>query len=159
MIRLRIYARNSQDNDPITSPQVEGTVGIWSTNNDTLIPLMTDGTLSYDAPNIFLNNKAFIDFYPVPRNGIYQVTFWREGYITKTQNLSVEATFVGERVDKRVIMSPELTPGQTRIIYTWQEDDPMDMDLYVTAIKKDDDNDVCMIFYANKNCPGTTQDR
>ena len=109
--------------------------------------------------NVFLNNKAYVDLFPVPRNGIYQVTFWREGYITKTQNLTMEATMDNERVDKYVILSPELTPGQTRIIYTWEEDEPRDMDMHVAAIKKDDDT-ICIVNYGSKmNCPGITMDR
>ena len=49
--------------------------------------------------------------------------------------------------------------GQTRLIYTWQTESPGDVDLHVHAIKNDDDNDVCTVFYANKDCPATTQDR
>ena len=49
--------------------------------------------------------------------------------------------------------------GQTRLIYTWQTESPGDVDLHVHAIKNDDDNDVCTVFYANKICPATTQDR
>jgi len=112
-----------------------------------------------DAPTVFLNNKAFIDIGPIPRSGIYQVEFWRSGYLNKTQNLTVEITEPNQRIDKYVIMSPELTPGQTRLIYTWQTESPGDVDLHVHAIKNDDDNDVCTVFYANKDCPATTQDR
>ena len=167
---MRIYARNSQSNDPITSPKVNGTISLVRADGSLLpIPVNSsgypwiewrDGTPvppGFDYM-IQLNNKAYIDLEPVPRNGIYQVTFWRDSYQNKTQNLTIEAVMVGERVDKYVIMSPELTPGQTRIIYTWQEVDPMDMDMYITAIKKEDDS-ICKISFANKNCAGVTQDR
>jgi len=63
-----------------------------------------------------------------------------------------------ERVDKYVIMSPTLGPEETRIIYTWQEDSPEDVDLYVVAIKKDDDT-ICTVNYDNRQCPGITLDR
>ena len=63
-----------------------------------------------------------------------------------------------ERVDKYVIMSPTLGPEETRIIYTWQEDSPEDVDLYVVAIKKDDDT-ICKVNYDNRQCPGITLDR
>ena len=63
-----------------------------------------------------------------------------------------------EQVDKYVIMSPSLGPEETRIIYTWQEDDPEDIDLYVVAIKKDDDT-ICKVNYDNRQCPGVTLDR
>jgi len=63
-----------------------------------------------------------------------------------------------ERVEKTVLLNPELSVGQTRLVYQWQTVSPEDMDLYVAAIKKDD-NDLCVVYYDNKNCPGVTQDR
>ena len=118
----------------------------------------TNGTKDPNAPTIFLNSKSFIDIGPMPRNGEYQVTFWRDGYINKTQTLMVEATMPNERVEKTVLLNPELSVGQTRLVYQWQTVSPEDMDLYVAAIKKDD-NDLCVVYYDNKNCPGVTQDR
>ena len=108
---MRIYARNSQNNDPITNPKVEGRIFILSSEDGSPLPLLENGTISMDAPTVFLNNKAFIDIGPIPRGGIYQVEFWRSGYLNKTQNLTVEITEPNQRIDKYVIMSPELTPG------------------------------------------------
>ena len=145
-ISLRVYARDSETNDPIAGPNVFGTISLV-TEEGTLIPL---------AENVTFNSKAFHDITPIPRNGLYHVDLMREGYINKVANLTVEATSPGERVTKYVIMSKELTPEETRIIFTWETS--QDMDLFVAGIEKDTD-DLCIVSYANRDCPAAVLDR
>lgn len=168
-IFLRVFARDSQTNDPIASPNVNGTIGIIAPDGS-ITPIAVNSSghvlrIPHGDPlppgfdyTVQLSSKSRIKLGPLPRNGIYQVYFWRDGYENTTQNLTVEATMPNEQVDKYVIMSPTLGPEETRIIYTWQEDDPEDVDLYVVAIKKDDDT-ICKVHYDNRQCPGVTLDR
>ena len=141
-----MFARDSVTNDPVADPNVIGTISMV-TENGTLVPL---------AENVTFNSKAFYDITPIPRNGLYHVYLMRDGYINKVANLTVEATTPGERVTKYVIMSKELTPEETRIIFTWETS--QDMDLFVAGIEKDTD-DLCIVSYANRDCPAAVLDR
>ena len=145
-VSLRVFAKDSETNDPITSPNVFGTISLV-TAEGTLIPL---------AVNVTFNSEAYTDITPIPRNGLYHVELMREGYINKVANLTVEATTPGERVTKYVIMSKELTPEETRIIFTWETS--QDMDLFVAGIEKDTSN-LCIVSYANRACPAAVLDR
>ena len=141
-----MYARDSESNDPISSPNVFGTISLV-TAEGTLIPI---------AENVEFSPKGIYDIKPIPRNGIYHVELIRDGYIDKHANLTVEATYPGERVNKYVIMSKELTPEETRIIFTWETS--QDMDLFVAGIDKSTD-DICIVSYANRDCPAAVLDR
>ena len=145
-ISLRVYARDSVTNDPIASPNVFGTISLVTADGD-LIPL---------AENVTFNSKAFYDIKPIPRNGLYHVELIRDGYISKVSSITVEASLPGERVTKYVIMSKELTPEETRIIFTWETS--QDMDLFVAGIDKATD-DLCIVSYANRDCPAAVLDR
>ena len=62
-------------------------------------------------------------------------------------------------VEKRVIPSPILQHGQTRLIMSWEETEPEDLDLYVMAIEKSTDS-FCLTNYDNKlGCNSISQDR
>lgn len=50
---------------------------------------------------------------------------------------------------KLVSMSPTLQAGQTRIMLTWENDDPQDIDIHIVAVKKDDHTS-CRTYYSNK---------
>ena len=141
-----MFARDSVTNDPVADPNVIGTISMV-TANGTLVPL---------AENVTFNDKGFYDITPIPRNGLYHVELMREGYINKVANFTVLATTPGESVTKYVIMSKLLTPEETRIIFTW--DSSQDMDLFVAGIKKDT-GDLCIVSYANRACPAAVLDR
>ena len=108
------------------------------------------------ADNVTFNSKAFYEVDPIPWNGLYHVDLKREGHITRVVNFTVEATSPGQRVDKYVIMSKLLTPEETRIIFTWETS--QDMDLFVAGINKDTD-EICIVSYANRGCPSVILDR
>ena len=141
-----MYARDSETNDPIAGPNVFGTISL----------VTEEGTLIAVAENVTFNSKAFHDIKPIPRNGVYHVYLMRDGYINKEANITVEATYPGEKVTKYVIMSKELTPEETRIIFTWETS--QDMDLFVAGINKDTE-DLCIVSYANRDCPAAVLDR
>ena len=118
--------------------------------------ITAEGGLIPLAENVSFNNKAFYDIKPIPRNGLYHVEVMRDGYIDKITNLTVEATTPGESVTKYVIMSKELTPEETRIIFTWETS--QDMDLFVGGIDKVT-QELCIVSYANRACPAAVLDR
>ena len=136
-----MFARDCQDNDPIADPNVVGTISLV-TAGGTLIPL---------AENVTFNSKGFYDVKPIPSNGLYHVELVREGYMNKVENFTVAATTPGERVTKYVVMSKLLTPDETRIIFTWETS--QDMDLFVAGIQKGTDNLVCTVSYEKRTCP------
>ena len=49
-------------------------------------------------------------------------------------------------------MVPDLNPGETSILMTWETNPPQDMDIYVAAINNADDS-ICIVNFANQNCP------
>ena len=122
----------------------------------TISSVTGDGSLITLVDNVTFNSKGFYDIKPIPRNGLYHVDLVREGYINKVANLTVEATSPGERVTKYVIMSKLLTPEETRIIFTWETS--QDMDLFVAGIEKGTD-DLCIVSYQNRDCPAAVLDR
>ena len=141
-----MFARDSVTNDPLADPNVIGTISL----------VAADGTLIPLAVNVTFNDKGFYDITPIPRNGLYYVELMRDGYINKVEYFDVDATTPGERVTKYVIMSKLLTPEETRIIFTWETS--QDMDLFVAGIEKGTD-DLCIVSYANRDCPAAVLDR
>ena len=140
-----MFARDSQANDPVADPNVSGTISVVSAGR-TLIPLVA---------NVIFNSKGFYDM-PIPWNGLYLVELVQEGHIPREVTITVEATTPGERITKYVVMSKLLTPEETRIIFTWESS--QDLDLFVAGIEKGTD-DLCIVSYQNRDCPAAVLDR
>ena len=87
-VSLRIYARDSINNDPVPLTLV----------NVTLIK--PGGGLLTVATNLELNSKGFNTINPLPANGDYQVTLIKDGFIEKITTINVNATVNGEMIDK-----------------------------------------------------------
>ena len=66
--------------------------------------------------------------------------------------MEVECTTADCPNKRLVSLSPKLEAGETRIIMTWENDDPADIDLHVMAVKKSDrSRSTCRTFYQEKN--------
>ena len=110
------------------------------------------------AQNASFSSKGTY-FLTVDSNGLYKVTIEADGFITKSFDVFVNCTSSNCVVEKRVILSPHLQPGQTRLILSWEVAKPSDIDLHVMSIKKSDKS-LCRTWYDNTlGCPSTTQDR
>ena len=92
----------------------------------------------------------------------------KEGFLDKTTVISINATADNQILDRvkttfifqslsiapqYVIMIPDLGPGEARVMMTWATNPPMDMDMYVAAVRKSDNTVVCVITYIDRNCP------
>jgi len=59
---------------------------------------------------------------------------------------------------KLVAMSPTLAAGETRIMLTWETEDPSDIDIHIVSVKKSD-HSTCRTYYGNKSgCKKISQD-
>jgi len=138
-VSLRIYARDSINNDPVPLTLV----------NVTLVK--PGGGLHIVAVNLELNSKGFNTINPLPANGEYEVSLMKDGYIEKLTNINVNATMDGEMVTKYIIMVPNLHPGESTIVMSWETTPPQDMDIHVAAIKNSD-NSICIVNFDNRQC-------
>ena len=68
----------------------------------------------------------------------YEVTVSSPGFIDSVFTLYIECLDDGSctEANKFVSMSPELAPGQTRIMLTWAYDTPSDLDIHIMAVNK-----------------------
>jgi len=70
----------------------------------------------------------------------YEVTVSSPGFIDSVFTMYIECSDDGSctEANKFVSMSPELAPGQTRIMLTWATDAPSDLDIHIMAVNKAD---------------------
>ena len=68
----------------------------------------------------------------------YEVTVSSPGFIDSVFTMYIECSDDGSctEANKFVSMSPELAPGQTRIMLTWATDAPSDLDIHIMAVNK-----------------------
>merc|ERR1712179_811385 len=139
--RLKIVVRDSQQNDPVR--------GVFA--NISLEQQQVAENAEFSSKGIY--------FQTVDSNGVYDVTLSADGFINKTFTVEVNCTMSNCVMEKRVILSPVLQPGQTRLILSWETSQPEDLDLYVVGVKKSD-NSICKIWYDDiQGCPSSIQDR
>ena len=55
-------------------------------------------------------------------------------------------------------MIPDLNPGESTILMTWETNPPADLDIYVAAISNADDS-VCVISFENQQCPNAAAEQ
>ena len=94
------------------------------------------------------NETAFIE---VHQNGYYSVQVKAEGFIDADFEMHVQCTSEDCENAKLVSMSPELEPGQTRIMLTWEKENPVDLDIHIVAVQKSDQS-TCRTFYECSRC-------
>ena len=135
-VDLDIIVRNSQNNNAISDAKVsvnyQGSHGLTVVADD--VAVQSDGT-------------AFIE---VHQNGYYSVQVKAEGFIDADFEMHVQCTSEDCENAKLVSMSPELEPGQTRIMLTWEKENPVDLDIHIVAVQKSDQS-TCRTFYGNLN--------
>ena len=89
--------------------------------------------------------------------GRYIVEIGAPGFITHTLEVNIACNSEDCVLEKMVVMSPTLPPGQTRIMMAWNAE-PADVDIHVMAIKKSD-NSLCRTWYQRKaSCEAISQD-
>jgi len=143
---IKIIARSSQDNQA-----VPGAVADVSMRKDDGQEVQIHQELQFES-----NGTLFIS---IVCNGLYLVKIRAGDFIVSVEEITVDCTEAECEVEKLVAMSPELEVGQTRIIMTW-DDKPMDVDIHVMAVSKDDSGELCRTWYNNKTgCPAVSQDR
>ena len=85
------------------------------------------------------------------QDGIYSVLIESTGFITSEFEITVACHSVDSNcfsIQKTAILSPELAPGETRIIMTWETNVPSDLDIHVVSVKKSDGS-ICRTYYGN----------
>ena len=133
-IKLEIIVRNSQDNEPVT---------------EAVVSVSFDEVAIEEGVSVASNGTALI---PVKENGLYSVRVEAEGFITSDFEMEVNCSSAECSIKRLVSLSPQLEHGETRIIMTWEQDEPPDVDLHVMAVKKSDrSRSTCRTFYQEKN--------
>merc|ERR1711892_1637298 len=140
---IKIIVRNSQNNQPVTN--ATGTVSLHQ--NEGLV------TVAQDA-NFDSAGKLTLSVHSLGR---YIIEIEASGFITHTLEVTVACTSPDCVLEKMVVMSPTLPPGQTRIMMAWDAK-PLDVDIHVMAIKRSD-NSLCRTWYQHKTgCASIHQD-
>ena len=134
-VGLDIIVRNSQNNNVITG----ATVSV-NYQTSTGITVVADEVAVSDAGTAFIEVHA---------NGYYSIQVKAEGFIKSDFEMEVQCTSEDCTNKKLVSMSPTLQAGQTRIMLTWENDEPQDIDIHIVAVKKDDHTS-CRTYYSNK---------
>ena len=87
------------------------------------------------------------------QNGIYTVVIEASGFITSEFEMTVACSSDSDSEcvynPKTAILSPELAPGETRIIMTWETNVPSDLDIHVISVRKSDSS-ICRTYYGNQ---------
>jgi len=134
-VGLDMIVRNSQNNNAITDAQVS-----VSYQGNSGLTVLADGVA------VASDGTAFIE---VHKNGYYSVQIKADGFIDADFEMEVQCTS-SDCVNKKLIsMSPTLEAGQTRIMLTWEKDEPSDIDIHIVAVKKSD-HSACRTYYGNK---------
>ena len=138
-----MIARNSQNNEPVSNAR--GSVNMIQNGSNTKIAtdaeFESDGTL----------------FVSIGSNGPYSIDIQAEGFINHHLEFEVNCTSADCNPEKMVVMSPVLSPGETRIMMSWDEL-PADVDIHVMSIKKSDGS-LCRTWYNHKTgCESISQD-
>ena len=147
-MRIDIAVRNSQDNKPVNArlniyyePDTGGKVEV--------------------AKNLRVDAQGQVSL-EVTETGKYAIQVWAEGFISTTAHYTMRCP--GCDHNKLVTISPELKPGQTRIMMTWERDIPKDLDIRVMSVKKSTKR-TCKTFYGcvqtprKSCCPSISMDR
>ena len=149
-MRMDIVVRNSQDNKPVTGATLD-----IHYEPDTGEKVEVAKNLRVDA-----HGKVSLE---VTDTGKYGIKVSAEGFLSSTPHYTMRC--LSSKCDhvKLVTLSPELRPGQTRIMMTWEHDIPKDLDIRVISIKKSNKR-TCKTNYAcipprQPCCPSITMDR
>ena len=128
--------RNSQNNDPVTGALVSVTIddggGLSNVADD--VAVASDGTV----------------FIPVQKNGNYKVQIEAEGFVTSNIEMEVQCSSADCPNKRLVTMSPTLAASETRIMLTWETEQPRDIDLHIVSLKRSDVS-TCRTYYDNKS--------
>ena len=143
-VGIKIIARNSQNNNAVASAKAS----VNLEGNDGLVVVVDDA--QFDASGTI--------FVPVSSNGRYSVQVKADGFITADFEMVVACTSANCPNEKLVTMSPVMPPGQTRIMITWDQERPRDVDTHIMAVRRSDRSQ-CKTYYANRNgCESVSQD-
>ena len=152
---IEVVVKNAIEKKPVSTAKVT----VKDRENKTVadqVPVKEDG-------------KALIE---LEHQGKHKVYVEADGFIDSEDEVDVQCNDDSCQETEVVAMSPELEPGQTRIIMEWNKENPTDIDLHVFGIRNQD-GDTCRTYYAQPNnpdkdklrhqngikgCPGTTQD-
>jgi len=134
-VGLSISLKSSQDNGVINNATVSASL------------LTEEGSdpVAQDVP-VDNNGNVFIEIFS---NGEYAISVQAPGFIDAHFTMEVNCEADDCINNRLVAMSPELEPGQTRIILTWV-DTPSDLDIHIFSVNKTD-NSTCKTWYANQN--------
>ena len=101
------------------------------------------------------DGKALIE---LEHQGIHKVYVEADGFIDSEDEVDVQCNDENCKNPALVALSPELPPGQTRIMMTWVRDPPQDIDLHLVGFGPREDQ--CLQYYdyiykPEKGCNGT----
>ena len=140
-----MVVRNSQNNHPVSGAAL----------NIYLEP--DEGGKEVVARNVQVDASGKVSI-ELAEAGIYTLKLWAEGFISTTAHYAMGCTSAKCDHVKLVTLSPELPPGQTRIMMTWEKERPKDLDISVVSVRKSDKK-TCRTFYGHKTgCPKISLD-
>jgi len=134
-VSLDISVKNSQNDAPVTEALVSVSMGT-----------------EIVADSVAVDGNGFVSIQ-VFQNGIYTVVIEASGFITSEFEMTVACSSDSDSEcvynPKTAILSPELAPGETRIIMTWETNVPSDLDIHVISVRKSDSS-ICRTYYGNQ---------
>ena len=137
-VGLNVRVRNSQNNQPVTAA---------------LVSVFLD--LEIVAKDVAVDSAGLV-FIPVPKNGTYRVQIKVEGFVTSEYEEEVGCSsedcpkFSPDSQPRLVAVSPTLALGETRIIMSWETENPRDIDIHIVSVKKSD-RSTCETSFRQKN--------
>ena len=151
-MRLEIKVRNSQDNKPIPGAKVT----VYYTHKSSAkggFGALTKTVYLARNKMVKANGKISME---VPEVTTYNIRISAEGFLETNPHYIMKSAKCDHI--KPVTMSPILLPGQTRIMMTWEQAHPKDLDIRVVSIRKSDKK-TCRTFYGHKTgCPAISLD-
>ena len=146
--KLTMKLMNSQNKQPIHPAVVEITPTSSGSGSDSKVLKCN------------VDEKGICDFLPNKlKIGTYRIKVKAGGYYVVTSTYIVKAGNGGLENVKPVLMSPILKRLEGRIMMTWEQNFPKDLDLHVVSVKRSDLSP-CRTYFNNRvGCEGIRMDQ
>ena len=126
---------------------------------------MTNALVSITAPdgsslgdNVQVDTDGIAEFFSC-QIGTFDVQVEAVGFIAAATTIEVGCEQRAYTLQRLVSLSPELQAGETRIIMSWETNQPLDLDIHVISVRNSNQSDACRTFYGNLDgCTEISQD-
>ena len=97
--------------------------------------------------NVQVNNNGIAEFNSC-QVGTFAVRVEADEFIQADTSIEVGCELSDFTLQRLVSLSPELEAGQTRIIMSWETEQPFDLDIHVVSVRNSDQL-ACRTYYSN----------